>query len=571
MPRLRQIDDGGLVGLGPGPGDPYRKEVPFEFAVRRGQQRVYGSPCDSDGDADYNVRVRVWLADDFPFEGSVQPSMWFDRLHSRTQYFKDMMRNLLLIFEEHTEEWPEGSTFHDYLENQEEFAFEHVLGQHVLCLESRSEQHPNGLCAFLPPAAAARGAGACPVGEGIAMLVTIDVDFFELPSYRSLMLRSHFFDHSSSLLECVELLVSAHHYGHMQCPVRLGTPLRATWMRSELNEALYTPECTGEQVFRPHYGGPPTPYVKEDYALIAQEMFPGPAAVSSSIEELIQMHVDRDAWSDEAMADLRAAHEAGRRAASVYAEDMDTEDDFPSLETFGSDVHHARCRNEDRGPEDPMLRRNRTIEFAVSEGGDVWNFVHQFLARAIAIMPVLGVVPYVYLYKGLALYMVSLRLYTADAMQTYAQLVEPLQLGHVLINGPVRNYMETCPKAARSMLAQHGFRVAPGEHFHQQLLTHWQQRPLEASFPTRTTQRFPRAYQPATREHVLVADITTGRSLPQLRWCWPSYTTDKICRREDHADTSYESWLLAWRVGCPKKQFDRTDDSPPSPLSLIHI
>ena len=49
-----------------------------------------------------------------------------------------------------------------------------------------------------------------------------------------------------------------------------------------------------------------------------------------------------------------------------------------------------------------------------------------------------------------------------------------------------------------------------------------------------------------------------GSRLPQLRWCWPSYTTDRNVGQEDHADTSYEFWLLAWRVGCPKERFDRT-------------
>ena len=93
----------------------------------------------------------------------------------------------------------------------------------------------------------------------------------------------------------------------------------------------------------------------------------------------------------------------------------------------------------------------------------------------ISIMPALGVVPYLDLYKGLALHVISLRLYTADAILAHSHLVEPRQLGHVLINCPVQHYLDSRPNAARRMLSQHGFTFAPGENFHDQLLTHWHQ------------------------------------------------------------------------------------------------
>ena len=556
-------------------GDPYREEVPFEFGIQRGQGQVYASPCLSDGEIDYSVRVRVWLAGDCPFEGSIQPSMWFDRLQARVGYLKSVLRSMLQTFEAHTDEWPEDGTISEYLADLRPGAIDHILDQYVLCLESSSARSPNGLCTFIPPAEAAKGPIMYPgvLTNDVPMLITIDLTFHSITN-QLLMFRKLITGNAHSLLEGVSLLVVAHQYGHMQHSVRLQTPDNPLSeselsLHHGLNEALYTPDCDGDEINRPYYGGPPTPFNKEDYVFgrtqdrrpwighykgdyvfgMAQDMFPGPAAVSASIDELVLMHANQEAWADEVMVSLRAA----------YA----FENNSPSLADYARELQHARFRTEDRGPEDPLLLRNRTIEFAISEGGDVWNFVHQFLTKAISIMPVLGVVPYINLYKGVALYVVSLRLYTADNILAHSHLVEPRQLGQVLINGPVQHYLDSRPNAARHMLSQHGFTFAPGENFRDQLLTHWHQLSLEAAFPEHPNQHLPRAYQPARQQWGLSFD-----KRPRLRWYWPPYTTNGECYREEHAVTSYEAWHLAWLVGCSTEQLDHTDDSSPMQLSL---
>ena len=291
-------------GLTPCLGDPYREEVPFEFGIQRGQGQLYASPCLSDGEIDYFVRVRVWLASDWPFEGSIQPSMWFDRLQSRVGYLNSVLRSMLQTFEAHTDEWPEDGTISDYmyLANLGPGAIDQILEQHVLCLESSSARSPNGICTFVPPADAAMGPIMYPgvLTNDVPMLIAIDLTFHSL-SNQLLMFRKAITDNSRSLLEGVSLLVAAHQYGHMQHSVRLQPPVNplsepGLSLHHGLNEALYTPDCDGDENNRPYYGGPPTPFNKKDYVLgMAQDMFPGPAAVSASIDELVQMHTNRDA------------------------------------------------------------------------------------------------------------------------------------------------------------------------------------------------------------------------------------------------------------------------------------
>ena len=120
----------------------HRQEVPLEFAVHRGPQRGCATPSAKYGSVAYTVRARIWLSEDYPFPGSIQASMWYDRLRSRIEFLEDTLRAMLRAFEAKVPVWPKGQTISQFTENWMPRRVHELSSNYVLRVEAASGKHP---------------------------------------------------------------------------------------------------------------------------------------------------------------------------------------------------------------------------------------------------------------------------------------------------------------------------------------------------------------------------------------------------------------------------------------------
>ena len=147
--HLRAAYSGALAGS---PPPAHRQEVPLEFAVHRGPQRGGATPSAEDGPVAYTVLVRVWLSEDYPFSGSIQPSMWYDRLQSRSKCLENTLRAMLRAFEAKVPVWPKGQTIPQFTETWSIQKLHELSSNYVLRVEAASGRHPKGRFEYFHPA-----------------------------------------------------------------------------------------------------------------------------------------------------------------------------------------------------------------------------------------------------------------------------------------------------------------------------------------------------------------------------------------------------------------------------------
>ena len=558
--HLRAAHPGALRGSLP---PAHRQEVPLEITVSRGPRWGSATPSAEDGLLSYTVLVRVWLSEDYPIPGSIQPSMWYDRLQSRVEFLEDTLREMLRAFEAQIPVCPKGQTVADFTATWGPERRHELENNYVLRVETVSGRHPKGRCEYFPPNLCGPKPNFYksqhrfelpPDQTGQSLVAALDVWFHccRWPSPEGMMLRQEMDGWAPSLLEGVCLLADAHEHSHMQQPVCFPPPLskhpQLLKVQAALNAAFLRVDHDCADEIRVRAGGPPEPFDKEGYTTLPLIMFPGPAAICLTDPEVTLMHSNRKRWSEEVMAPVNSAWKA----------------------TSDPDCYLLDSIHPPSADKKQLLLLQRTIEFAVNEGGDVWNFVHQFLGRAICLMPILGVAPYLELYQALAHYVISYRLYTAEDMRAQSELVSPFLLGRFLILGPIQRYLGARPEAARRMLNEysHGsLKFSTDWEFYQQLIRLWHRHLADSQapyFPEQPSQRFPCAWQPPYFHEV--PEYCGGGTVHG----WPPFTMYAECKvtHPSHRDY-YTAWQSAWSMGrLPDKPFDLYRCYPPRPANL---
>ena len=489
--------------------------------------------------------------------------MWYDRLQSRVEFLEDTLREMLRAFEAQIPVCPRGQTVADFtatwgperrheLENNYVLRVETVSGRHA---KGRREYFPPNLCGPKPNFYKSQHRFELPPDQtGQSLVAALDVWFHccRWPSPEGMMLRQEMAGWAPSLLEGVCLLADAHEHSHMQQPVCFPPPLskhpQLLKVQAALNAAFLRVDHDCADEIRVRAGGPPEPFDKEGFTTLPLIMFPGPAAICLTDPEVTLMHSNRKAWSEEVMAPVNSALKA----------------------TSDPDCYLLDSIHPPSADKKQLLLLQRTIEFAVNEGGDVWNFVHQFLGRAICLMPILGVAPYLELYQALAHYVISYRLYTAEDMRAQSELVSPFLLGRFLILGPIQRYLGARPEAARRMLNEysHGsLKFSTDWEFYQQLIRLWHRHLADSQapyFPEQPSQRFPCAWQPPYFHEV--PEYCGGGTVHG----WPPFTMYAECKvtHPSHRDY-YTAWQSAWSMGrLPDKPFDLYRCYHPRPANL---